>query len=166
MPKNRILEPGFSLVEVLVALMLLSIFIGLSMQAFLVAIILKYRAEQQDEATNWIQEDLELVKYQAQIYEKNAYPYSPKCSATDPTNGLAASFMNDGAVGLGGSSKTFAAKYFGGVPFTMTRSATYADSVDPFKLLKINYRVTSQTDGNNIRTISTETIIDAALRCP
>jgi prepilin-type N-terminal cleavage/methylation domain-containing protein len=157
---------GFSLVEVLVSLIILSIFIGLSMQAFMVAVILKARAEQKDEATNWVQEDLELVKYQAKEYEKNAYPYSAKCNATNTTNGLAASFLNDSVAGLGGASQTIGPKTFGGVPFVMTRTASYADSVDPFKLLQITYQVKSQTNGNNILTISTETIIDAALKCP
>jgi prepilin-type N-terminal cleavage/methylation domain-containing protein len=166
MPKFPTSKAGFSLVEVLVALTILSVFIGLSMQAFLVAVILKARAEQKDEATNWIQEDLELVKYQAKEYEKNVYPYSAKCSATNTTNGLAASFLNDSAAGLGGSPKTIGTKEIGGVPLIMTRTATYASSVDPYKLLQITYEVKSQTTGNNIVTISTETIIDAALKCP
>ncbi|PSB02945.1 prepilin-type cleavage/methylation domain-containing protein [Merismopedia glauca CCAP 1448/3] len=166
MPKLQTSEVGFSLVEVLVSLMIISLFIGLSMQAFLIAVILKARAEQQDEAANWIQEDLEFIKHQAREYEKNAYPYSAKCSATDVANGVAASLLNDSVGGIGGNPKTDGPRILGGVPFVLTRNADYANSFDPFNLLKITYQVTAQTGGKTIATLSTEIVPDAALKCP
>jgi prepilin-type N-terminal cleavage/methylation domain-containing protein len=165
-PKFPTAEAGFSLIEVLVSLLIISLFIALSMQAFLIAIILKARAEQQDEAANWIQEDLEFVKHQAREYEKNAVPYSSRCEATNTANGVAAGLLNDSVGGIGGTPKTDGPRILGGIPFVLTRNTDYVNTADPFKLLKITYQVTPQGGGKTIATLSTEIVPDAALKCP
>lgn len=58
-------EQGFTLVEVLVAILITTLFVAVSMQAMVFAAVFKARAQESAEATNWIQEDLENVKYQA-----------------------------------------------------------------------------------------------------
>lgn len=58
-------EQGFTLVEVLVSILIVTVFIGVSMQAMVIAAVFKARAKQYSEATTWIQEDLENVKYRA-----------------------------------------------------------------------------------------------------
>lgn len=136
------------------------------MQAIMIAVLLKARAEQYDAATTWIQEDLELVKDRASNYEKNAYPYSSKCNATSPANGLAAGLLTD----IGGTPKTDGPRLLGGTNFILNRTADYANSSDPFRLLKLNYTVSAQIgSGVNpqpIVTLSTEVIPDAAIECP
>lgn len=64
-PKSLQQEQGFALVEVLVAILITTLFVAVSMQAMLVAAVLKARAQEFTEATTWIQEDLENVKYSA-----------------------------------------------------------------------------------------------------
>lgn len=58
-------EQGFTLIEVLVAILVTTLFINVAMQAMVFAAIFKVKAQEYAEATTWIQEDLENVKYQA-----------------------------------------------------------------------------------------------------
>lgn len=59
-------EQGFTLVEVLVAILITTLFVGVAMQTMVFAAIFKAKAQEYTEATTWIQEDLEQnVKYQA-----------------------------------------------------------------------------------------------------
>lgn len=62
-------EQGFTLIEVLVAILIATIFITVTMQMMVIAAIFKVRAQEYAEATTWIQEDLEDVKYQAANYK-------------------------------------------------------------------------------------------------
>lgn len=71
-PKLPKQEQGFTLVEVLVAILMTTLFVGVAMQSMVIAAIFKARAQEYSEATTWIQEDLENVKYQAsQLGTKN-----------------------------------------------------------------------------------------------
>ncbi len=64
--KLKLAEQGFTLVEVLVAIVIATIFIGVAMQMTVFAAIFKIKAQEYAEATTWIQEDLDNeVKYKA-----------------------------------------------------------------------------------------------------
>lgn len=58
-------EQGFTLVEVLVAILVSTVFITVSLQAVVLSAVLKARAKQSSAATTWIQEDLENVRHRA-----------------------------------------------------------------------------------------------------
>lgn len=64
-PKLPQQEQGFALVEVLVAILITTLFVAISMQAMAIAAVFKARAQEFTEATTWIQEDIENVKYSA-----------------------------------------------------------------------------------------------------
>lgn len=64
-PKLSKQEQGFTLVEVLVAILIATIFITVAMQMMVIASVFKVKAQENTEATTWIQEDLETVRYQA-----------------------------------------------------------------------------------------------------
>lgn len=64
-PKLPQQEQGFTLVEVLVAILITTLFVVVAMQSMVIAAIFKAKAQEYSEATTWIQEDLENVKYQA-----------------------------------------------------------------------------------------------------
>jgi len=66
-PKLPQQDQGFTLVEVLVAILITTLFVGVAMQSMVIAAVFKARAKQYTEATNWIQEDLENVKIQATL---------------------------------------------------------------------------------------------------
>jgi prepilin-type N-terminal cleavage/methylation domain-containing protein len=157
---------GFTLVEVMVALMVAAIFVAVTMQALVSAAFFRARAEQFDEAANWIQEDLEAVINRAGQYEMSAMPYSTRCviPPTSAVNGVAAGFLSD-ATGLGGTSTALGPKSFGGKSFTLLRTATTA-TADPYRLLQLTYTVTPEEGGPAVATITTEVIPYAVLKCP
>jgi prepilin-type N-terminal cleavage/methylation domain-containing protein len=161
LPTKRKQQSGFTLIEVLVSLLIVSSFVIVTMEALLIAAIFSSRAEQYDRSFTWIQEDLEFVRFRASEYEKNAFP-SSRCSATDPANGLAAGLLSD----IGGSPKVIGPRFIGGKDLILTRTAVYATAVNPYKLLKIDYVVTPQAGGSAIATLSTEVLPNAALNCP
>ena len=166
MPRSKKLnQQGFTIIEVLVSMLIIVMFIAIAMQLIVIASIFKARAEQYDRAVVWIQEDLESAIATAQVYEQSATPYSTKCNATVASEGLAAGLLND-PTGIGGTPKKFGTRIFGGKSFTMTRTADYVSSFDPFRLLKLNYTVAPSKGGAAIATISTEVIANATFKCP
>jgi prepilin-type N-terminal cleavage/methylation domain-containing protein len=166
--RNPSQEQGLTLVEVMVAMMVALIFVTVTMQMIVSAAFFRARAEQYDEAVNWIQEDLESVISQSGQYQMNAVPYSTKC-VTPPTStafGFAAGFLNDATPGLGGASMTLGPRAFGGKSFSLTRTASYTASTDPYRLVQLIYTVAPQAGGEAIASITTEVIPYAVLKCP
>lgn len=93
-PKLPQQEQGFTLVEVLVAILITTLFVAVSMQAMVLAAVFKTRAQQYAEATTWIQEDLENVKYRASRYKPD--PKSDtECAPDNVVRGYADSFRDD-----------------------------------------------------------------------
>jgi hypothetical protein len=91
---------------------------------------------------------------------------SAKCVFSPPiANGMAAGFINDTALGLGGASTTFGPKTFGGHAYMLSRTATTA-STDAYRLVELTYTVTPQGGGPAIAAITTEIIPYAVLKCP
>lgn len=72
---------GFSILEVLVTIFVVSGFLIASLQATVLAILFRLQAEDKQEAINWIQEDLELIRYQAFILDS-----STETSGLTPTH--------------------------------------------------------------------------------
>lgn len=159
-------EQGLTIAEVIISMVVGAVFLTVLLQNIVTSAGFKVRGEQYDKAIIWIQEDLELVKYQAIEYQKNVNPYSTTCLATDPASGFAASFMNDATAGLGGASKTFPTRQIGGKPLVMTRTAAYTSSADPYKLLQLTYAVRPAAGGAEVAALSTEVVPHAALKCP
>jgi Tfp pilus assembly protein PilV len=157
---------GFSLIEVLVALMVTMIFITITMQMFVSAAFFRSRGDQYNQAFNWIQEDYEGVFNKASQYENDVEPASTLCAATTPANGLAASFLADTALGIGGTAVTLGPRTFAGKSFMLTRTGDYATSSNPYKLLKLNYTVTPTDGSPAIANINTEVVIYAGFKCP
>lgn len=157
---------GFTLIEVLVAMIVAAVFVSMTMQAIVTAAAFRVVATQYDEAVSWIQEDLETVVNQAAHYETAAQPYSSRCLATLSSDGLAAGFLNDTVAGLGEATATIGPRALGGKYYTLTRTANYADSSDPYRLLNVTYQVTAQGENKPIATVNTEVIPHAVFKCP
>ena len=81
-PKVPQQEQGFTLVEVLVAILVIALFVAVAMQGMVIAALFKARAQQLAKATTWIQEDLENVKSQAAKLQ-----YTSLTLAANPTTG-------------------------------------------------------------------------------
>ena len=163
---RRSFQKGFTLVEVLVTLIVAMIFVSVTLQMFVSAAFFRAKGEQYDQAYNWIQEDYEMVFTEATQYQANVLPASSMCAATTPNNGLAAGFVNDPTVGLGGTTITLGPRTFGGQSFMLTRTANYATSDDPYKLVALTYTVTPTNGGVAIANSDSEVMIYAGLKCP
>lgn len=159
-------DTGFTLIEVLVAMIVAAVFVSMTMQAMVTSAAFRVVATQYDEAVSWIQEDLEMVVNQATQYEVSTQPYSSRCLATLSSDGLAAGFLNDSVAGLGGISTTIGPRALGGKYYTLTRTANYASSSDPFRLLNVTYEVTAQGERKPIAIVNTEVIPHAVFKCP
>jgi len=165
-------DEGFTLFEVLVSILIVAIFLAVAMQALLIAVVFKVRAEQRNEAVNWIQKDLEFVKNQAKEYEINTFPHSVRCNATTSADGFAAGLLHNilGTPMLPPPAPppttTSISRTLGGKDFTLTRISIYDTPTYAYKLLKLSYNVTPADGGSAIASLSTEVIPDASLKCP
>lgn len=159
-------DGGFTLIEVLVAMIVAAVFVSMTMQAIVTSAAFRVVATQYDEAVSWIQEDLETVVNQAAQYEITTQPYSSRCLATLSSDGFASGFLNDSVTGLGGASATIGPRALGGKYYTLTRTANYTSSSDPYRLLNITYQVTEQGGSKPIATVNTEVIPHAVFKCP
>lgn len=157
-PKLPQHEQGFTLVEVLVAILITTVFVAVGMQAVVIAAVFKARAEQYSKATNWIQENLETVRFQASIYPQD----DAKCNPASPANGYAAGLVT----AIGGSPLISPPQRLGGKNFTMTRTANYATSNDPNKVLELEYEIVPDGGGSAIASLHSEVIPNAAFTCP
>lgn len=145
-PKLLQHEQGFMLVEVLVAILITSVFVTVAMQGMVLATIFKVRAQQYTEATAWIQADLENVKYQASQYNDNT-----KCAANSSDNGYADGLRD----AITGSPQTdtnvseFSRSSRTSKPFIMRRTTT-PSSTGPYNVLQISYDVSPTSGGSSL----------------
>lgn len=56
---------GFSLVEVLISMLMIAAFLTTALQALIAATAIKVKAEEISEATAWMQDDLETIRFEA-----------------------------------------------------------------------------------------------------
>lgn len=158
---------GFTLVEVLVGLLVIVGFISTAMQALVTATVFKVKGQELSEATTWIQEDLEMVKFKANRLHYVVDP-DPAKSMYDPneiacqgtTNTGYASVLND-ALEPVTSSKTSA---IGNRSYTLSRTITLPSSA-PYNVLTLEYQVAS-ADNVPIAITHTKVVPDVSLACP
>ena len=170
------LAQGFMLVEVLVGILLISAFLGTAMQAIVAATAFKIRAQELSEATVWIQQDQELVRYYASPSQVPIVPNDSRCSATSPDKGFAQAVETKllTAAGTPISQKlgeTPCPNYMltkqsalGQRPYVLTRTDRTA-AVEPYHVLMVDYTVTRQGETNSIAKIHSEINPDAFLSC-
>lgn len=156
-PKASLHEQGFTLTEVLVAsLVIVPVFVATAMQAVVIAAAMKVQAKKYAEATTWIQEDIESVRYRATEGPfPNQLPYdSTKCNSYG-------NYLQGNLPEVSDSGS----KIIAGKNFTLSRSANPNGNV-----LQLTYAVTPQgdidDDPDSIATLYTEVIPDAAFKCP
>jgi type II secretory pathway pseudopilin PulG len=159
-------ETGFTLVEVLVGLLVIVGFISTAMQALVTATVFKVKGQEVSEATTWIQQDLEQVKFDATRLDYAAGRYNPDsdaCKATSASAGYADRLLDEK---LGATSSMDVAKTsaIGNRPYTLTRTASLPPS-PPYNVLNLEYQVKS-ADNLPITIVHTKVIPDASLACP
>jgi prepilin-type N-terminal cleavage/methylation domain-containing protein len=88
---------GFTLIEVLIAILIATIFVTVAMQIMTLAAIFKARAQENAEATTWIQEDLEDVRFKADSMPFD-YRTTLSANATAGTNSISVASATNLAV--------------------------------------------------------------------
>ena len=162
--KHKLFQPdaerGFSMIEAVVAMMLVTIFINISLQLLLAATAVRVIAREKAEATTWIEADLETVKFRASQYSD-----SSKCNAINSNAGYAIGFRDaiPATNGLDAPTDLTLNKTINANNFILTRTAN-PRTIPPYDVLEIRYRVTSEF-GLKIATLYTEVIPNAALNC-
>lgn len=163
---NRNRDKGLTLVEVLIATLIVIVFITVSLQALTVAALFKSRGKIQIDAINWIQKDLEDVRRVASTVSD-----ATRCKAATSTNGYGKLLETS----LTGS--TIQGKSIAGINYEKHRTITVSGGAASggscklnacYESLLINYKVKG-TGGQSsviLADVQTEVIPDAVFQCP
>jgi prepilin-type N-terminal cleavage/methylation domain-containing protein len=141
---------GFSLAEVLVGILILTIFIAVAMQAMVSAVAMQVGTDKNTKADDWIQADLESVRFLASSLPEE---YA-RCGGAP---GYAQKLET--ALGNTTNQQTFTAD---GVRYNLSRS--FSAGGDPHVLV-LQYQVTPATGGNPVASKRFEVMPNAALKC-
>jgi prepilin-type N-terminal cleavage/methylation domain-containing protein len=158
---------GFTLLEVLVSIILLTAFMSVTMATLATATLVKVRSNGLTVATNWIEEDLEAVRSQAAVLAADP----TKCNATSSSSGFSQALADqlqralpdvnttrDGTQRTPDDVPEVASNY------TLTRQASITATA-PFEVLQLTYTVTDSENRSNVTTMYTEVIPNAAFQC-
>lgn len=147
-------QSGFTIIEILVGIIMATIFVLITSQAIAISAVFRVRAQREAEAVNWIQEDLENIKF-ASLGNLTA-----TCDATTTTAGYGQTLINNVTANYPlTSSRTLLNK-----SYSMSRTLAVYNSA-PFRLMTVSYSVSDPESGKVISTLYTEVIPDAALNC-
>jgi hypothetical protein len=166
---------GFTLSEVLVAILLTTLFVAVAMQGMVVAMLLKSKALQIAEANRWVQADLEQIRSQITLSQLPLDINRPRCHPLSADLGFA-DLVRDNLAGgnvtgtadyslmplvkTSQTSKTFQIARTLSIPATPENTEA--------KIIGIEYTVTPTTGSNLEQPILhfyTEVMADAALQC-
>lgn len=106
-PKLPQQEQGFTLVEVLVAILITTIFVSVAMQSMVIAAVFKARAQQIAEATTWVQEDVENVRFQAGQLKYTQLTNNPTNGATSLSVSSVTGFANGDTLRVGADTTDY-----------------------------------------------------------
>jgi hypothetical protein len=174
---NRLLTrtSGFTLSEVLVAILLTTTFVAVAMQGMVVAMLLKSKAFHLAEANRWVQADLEQIRSQVTLNQLPLAPNRARCHPASSDLGFAdlvrdnlaggnitgiADYQLTPLVATSQTGKTFQIARKLSIPATLENTEA--------KILGIQYTVTPTSGGNLEQPILhfyTEVLPDAALQC-
>lgn len=168
-------EAGFTLSEVLVAILLVTTFVAVAMQGLVVAMLLKSKALQIAEANRWVQADLEQIRSQVALSQLPLNPNQLRCHPASVDDGFADLIRDNLAKGnvtgadnysliplveTSQMGKTFQIARTLSIPATTENTSS--------KILGIQYTVTPSNGGTLQQPILhfyTEVMPDAALYC-
>jgi hypothetical protein len=166
---------GFTLSEVLLAILLTTIFVAVALQGMVVAMLLKSKALHMAEADRWVQADLEQIRSQLTVPQLPFAVNRLRCHPTSIDLGFA-DLVRDN---LAGGNVTGTADYPLAILVATSRTGktfqiarTLSIPITPenpdAKILGIQYTVTPTNRGSlepPIFHIYTEVMADAALQC-
>jgi prepilin-type N-terminal cleavage/methylation domain-containing protein len=161
---RRSAQQGFTMFEVLIALMISFLFLTGTLNAMVMATVMRVRAERQAQAGYWIKEDLEQIRALAANFNPatgNGCPTSVGATFRDANNSADTDPTNNGLASL----PTPGNRTILGRTASLTRTPAVSDNV-----LRLTYTVTNTeiTDPNKnvLASLYTEVLPAAALTCP
>ena len=177
--KKKLLQQqqGFSLVEVLVAILISTLFVTVTMQAMVIAAYFKVQAKYNTQGMTLIQQNLEQVKYAAT--DSTLYT-AARCSAAAYSSGYAKALSDkiDADVNIKLSTADALSSdpiQIGEKSFKVTRSYDTTTSPVPYNVLRLTYKFQQWNVSTSafvvspvatVATVYTEVIPDAAFNCP
>lgn len=167
--KNSRAESGFTLIEVVVASLIVFLFIVGSMQALVLSAALRVKAQARQRGSQLIQEDMEQIRFAA---ENLAVDHS-RCSATGYSEGYAEALVADANFPQDDNpTNNLIEGNTDSITYQLERDVD--DSTNT--VLKVSYKVrdldrpepagNTDDDFNVVAENYTEVIPDAAIQCP
>lgn len=153
-------DSGFTLMEVIVASIMVFLFVVGSMQALALSVAVRIKAQERQRADQLIQEDIAQVKLVAENLNEN----SSLCSATTYTGGYAKALADDSDFPSGTPTKNLIESNTNSPEYTLTRTIDTTNSTST--ILKIDYEVKKTGDTRVIATDYIEVIPNEAVKCP
>lgn len=92
---------GFTMLDSIVGILVISLFVGLAMQGLAVGALLKANARNYSEALAWIQQDMENIKYQAATYKSNSLSLAAAANASSIVVASASDFETNDLINIG-----------------------------------------------------------------
>jgi type II secretory pathway pseudopilin PulG len=169
---------GFTLIEVVVAALLTIVLTGVAMQTIVFATMVRVKAQESSEATNWIQQDYEDIKILANGEDMG---YCPTGSTSTGCTGISNNYITNtskcNAVNAGsGYGKDLQdlvgvteditkASKIGQRPYVVRRVTSVVDAAP--SMLKVTYSVYRGTDTTSdpMNTFYAEVVPGAAFSC-
>ncbi len=172
-------EAGFSLIEVLVTILVITLFLLGALQATVLATLIRVQGQDKTEASNWIQRDLELIRSQSFNLDRTGTSYSPNtASCTGSIYGsrlgtnISGAFPEETGIIINVNNKPYQIfrDYLPvGNVLRITYTVSYA-AAHPRYIASASYNAgtlpTPPTNANIISTLSTEVVPNASLSCP
>ncbi|MCT0254916.1 MULTISPECIES: hypothetical protein [unclassified Synechocystis] len=150
---------GFTMFEVLIALMISFLFLTGTLNAMVMATMMRVRAERQAQAGYWIKEDLERVR-------ALAANFNPSTNNGCSTSTVGEAFRTNSTANVGLASLTAPAnRPILGRTASLTRTATAVGNVLQLTYTVRNTEITD-TNKNILASLYTEVLPAAALTCP
>jgi len=165
-------ESGFSMLEVIIAILTITAFLTGTLQLMAVDALYRVRAKRQAQANFWIQEDFEEIKFLASSLDVNSDFVSPDV-CTDINQGYATALREQ----LTANPPATNPKLIVGKNYSLSRTFpddVAAQSLHPHRL-RIEYEVSLadseiandyRNQENVIARSSVEVIPDASFECP
>lgn len=119
---------GFSLVEVVVGMLIAGLFMATALQVMVVAKVLQARGTELNEAKNWIQQDLELIKAQAATFKSTNLSSSATVGATSLTVDWTTGFASGDIIRIGNDPNDYTVSAASGTTVTISTGLSTAQS--------------------------------------
>lgn len=154
-------ESGFTVMEVIVASLIVFLFVIGSMQALTLSAALRIKAQGRQRASQLIQEDIEQIRFAA----KNLAVDHSRCSATGYSGGYAEALVAEDNFPEGSPTKNLIEGNTDSITYELERTIDETNSTNT--ALRVSYKVVDKDrPEKTIVENYTEVIPDAAIECP